>query len=181
MQWAPEAAPPAAGLSRGGAKGTRGYFDRLSDGLGRAWERLIRDPACGPYLVFDFVGGRLFRVTYNPPPLVPGGAGTVYVLDDGDAIKIGHTVKHVALRIASLQTGNPRVIRTVAIVAGASSAVEMHLHNEFAQWNLRGEWFDRETLRGLAVEAGGWEPLLRRHLPGGEWQITVFSDGAEPH
>jgi hypothetical protein len=54
-------------------------------------ERLLPHPECGPYLVDDFVGGRLIKVTYEPPPLVPGGAGTVYVLDDGDAIKIGHT------------------------------------------------------------------------------------------
>jgi hypothetical protein len=153
--------------------GTRAYYDRLSDALGRTWERLVREPECGPFLVYDFVGGRLIRVTYDPPPLTPGGAGTVYVLDDGDAIKIGHTVKQVALRIASLQTGNPRVIRTIATIAEASSEVESHLHNAFAEWNRRGEWFDRDKLHALAEAAGGWESLLHKHLEGDGWHITL--------
>jgi hypothetical protein len=174
LKWEPEAAPPAAGLSRGGDNGTRAYFDRLSDALGRTVERLLPHPECGPFLVYDFVGGRLIRVIYDPPPLIPGGPGTVYVLDDGDAIKIGHTEKQVAIRVASLQTGNPRVIRTIATIAGASSDVETHLHNEFAQWNRRGEWFDRDKLHGFAATAGGWELLLRRHLSAANWQITTW-------
>ena len=51
----------------------------------------------------------------------------MYVLDDGEAFKIGYTNGYVAARVADLQTGNQRLIRTVAEVGSASPAVEKHL------------------------------------------------------
>ncbi len=51
----------------------------------------------------------------------------MYVLSDGEAFKIGYTDGYVAARVADLQTGNQRLIRTVAEVDSASPAVEKHL------------------------------------------------------
>lgn len=68
-------------------------------------------------------------------------------------------------RVADLQTGNPRLIRTVAEVGSAGPDAEKHVQAEFDQWARRGEWFERAPLERLAADAGGWEELLRRRLP----------------
>lgn len=175
LGWKDGSAPPAAAASKGGVDGTMGFNDRLSDAMGHVAERLSRRPDRSPFIVHDFVGGRRFIVEYRPPPLEPGGPGTVYLLDDGDAFKIGFTNGYVAARVAALQTGNPRLIRTVAEVGSAGEGVEAHLHAEFGRWNRRGEWFERAPLEELAAEAGGWEELLRRRLPPpGDWDIIIY-------
>ena len=35
------------------------------------------------------------------------------------------------------------------------------LHRLFAEYRGSGEWFSWQPLVGKALEAGGWEPLLR--------------------
>jgi hypothetical protein len=173
LEWKDGAAPPAAAESKAGPV----YFDRLTDALGRVADRLPGNPGRSPFVVYDFVDGRRFTIEYQPPELEPGGPGTVYVLDDGHAFKIGHTNDYVAVRVKNMQTGNPRVIRTVAEVSSASPAVEKHLQGAFAQWNLRCEWFKRAPLKKLAADSGGWKELLRRQLPppppGGDWDIII--------
>lgn len=180
MSWDDGAAPPAAVLSKGGfqdpvqeAHGTLAYCDRLSDAFGLIAVRLPGNPERSPFVVHDFVGGRRFTITYSPPPLQPGGKGTVYILDDGHAFKIGITHGYVAARVAGLQTGNPRLINTVATVSPATQAVETHLHAVFGRWSLRGEWFERIPLLRLAEMEGGWQALLQGFLPQGSWDITV--------
>jgi hypothetical protein len=64
-------------------------------------------PHRAPFIVHDFVGGRRIIVDYQAPPLEPGGSGIVYVLDDGDAFKIGYTSGYLAARVAGLQTRMP--------------------------------------------------------------------------
>jgi hypothetical protein len=176
LRWKNGAAPPVVVESKGGIGGTHGHNNRLTHALGLVAERLPGRPDRSPFIVHDFVGGRLITVKYVSPSVESGGPGTVYVLDDDHAFKIGYTKGPVAARVADLQTGNPRVIRTVAEVGSASVAVEDHLQAEFGQWNLRGEWFEREPLKQLAADAGGWEALLRQRLPpppSGDWKIVV--------
>ena len=175
-QWKNGAAPPTAVESGGGFGGRYITFDRLTNALGILARRLPGRPDRSPFIVHDLVGGRRITVDYQPPPLEPGGAGTVYVVSDGDAFKIGYTNGYVAARVADLQTGDPRLILTVAEVRSASPAVEGHLQAEFGEWNMRGEWFERAPLQELAADAGGWEELLRRRLPPppGDWDITVY-------
>lgn len=96
-------------------------------------DRLPDSPERSPFIVHDLVGGRRITVQHQAPQSEPGGAGTVYVLDDGDAFKIGHTGGLVERRVNDLQTGNPRVIQTVAQVRSARLDIEAHLQGEFGQ------------------------------------------------
>ena len=181
MTWEEGAAPPAAVLSKGGYQdagqepsGTLAYCDRLSDAFGLIARHLPGNPERSPFVVHDFVQGRRFTISYRPPPLQPGGEGTVYILDDGHAFKIGITHGHVAARVAGLQTGNPRLINPVVTVSPATQAVEAHLHAVFGRWSLRGEWFERRSLLDLAEAEGGWQALLYSSLPQGQWNISVL-------
>lgn len=167
----PGAAPPARAKSNGGASGK---YSRLSDALGYAVWTLPRNPQSNPFRVDDLVAGRLIVIDYSPPPPPPEGKGLVYIVEDGLGIKIGYTAGPAASRVADLQTGNPRLISVIATISGASDIVELHLHNEFAQWNVRGEWFDRSSVLALAREEGGWKELIQTRLPPGAWQIAVF-------
>ena len=112
-------------------------------------------------------------MTYTPEPLQPCGAGLVYGLDDGYAFKIGHTTGHVAAHVAALQTGNPRLIRTLATVRPATDAVEAHLHTQLGV-SLRGEWFLGAEIAAQVESTGGWESFLLGHLPEGNWTISVY-------
>ncbi|GAB3161656.1 hypothetical protein GCM10027059_12380 [Myceligenerans halotolerans] len=73
---------------------------------------------------------------------------TVYLLSDGDYLKIGHTTRDVERRVRELQTGSPREIRLIAVLPGASTDTERELHAQFAAYRVRanGEWFT--TRRG---------------------------------
>jgi hypothetical protein len=81
-------APPAAVQSKDG-HGTLGYLNRLSEAVGHVASRLPVDPSRSPMLIHDFIGGRLFRVTYSPPLPTATGFGTVYVLEDGSESRSG--------------------------------------------------------------------------------------------
>jgi hypothetical protein len=171
--WPDGAAPPAATRSKDGIGGTLAYFDRLSDALGDVARALPLQPDRSPFLVHDFVGGRLIRVVYTPAAPAPGGPGSVYLVTDGDGIKIGYTTLPVAQRIAALQTGNPRTIRTLVTIHGAGLDVEATLHRAFGKHQGIGEWFQWPPLLDLALDAGGWEALLRGLLGGGDWRVDV--------
>ncbi len=167
-------AAPAAVES---ARGTLAYHDRLTDALGSVAREAVSKPERCPFTVSDWVGGRTIAVTYTPPPLSPGGAGRVYVVTDGDGIKIGFTVKTVDSRIAGLRTGKPRSIRPLATVHNVVPAVEAALHTAFGEHHRTGEWFDFDALTSLAEQAGGWTGLLASLLDGDGWTIQVHSDG----
>ncbi len=176
-KWAAGSAPAAAALSKAGEGGTRAMFDRLSDALGLVAHELPRNPDRAPFHVYDFVGGQFIEVGFNPPPPLPTGQGTVYLLDDGAGVKIGYTGGSVASRVGSLQTGNPRRISVLAEVRPADEAVEAHLHRSFARYALIGEWFSRAGLLERAASAGGLKQMLAGCLPNGDWTIVVHTAG----
>lgn len=177
MHWPDGAAPPAYYQA---ARGASGYYSRLSEVLGYVADSLPRNPNSSPYVVHDFVGGRRIEVRYTPPAVGPGGDGLVYVLDDGVAFKFGHTTRPPALRINNLQTGNPRLIRTVATIAPASSDVEAHLHRKLEAWFIRGEWYERDPILAAVGVAGGWIPYLHSLLPAGAWDMTTHDTPDTP-
>jgi hypothetical protein len=161
-------------LSRDG-KGTLGYLDRLSEAAGNVALRLPVMPDRSPMLIYDFVAGRLFRVTYTPPVPTPVGLGTVYVLEDGFGIKVGYTIGPVAKRIGELQTGNPRRITVVAEIGSATIELEELLHSKLNEWNITGEWFARGPLVAQAASAGGFGNWLRALAGDHPWPIVVHS------
>lgn len=174
-KWTNGEAPPAAAQSRAGNRGTLSYMDRLSDAFGLVASWLPIKPERSPFVVNDFVNGRVFEISFTPAPLSPSGDGVVYLLDDGDAFKIGHTRSHVAARISGLQTGNPRVIRAVATIGPANESVESELHTRLGQWALRGEWFKRDGILAEVVRVGSWEQFLRETLDGANWDIHIYA------
>jgi hypothetical protein len=166
------AAPPAGVQSKDG-NGTLAYYNRLSEAVGYVAERLPVDPGRSPMLINDFVGGRLFRVTYTPPLPSATGLGTVYVLEDGSGIKIGYTGGPVAKRIGELQTGNSRRITIIAAMSNATADLEALIHSKLDEWNVTGEWFARDHLVAQAAAAGGFGPWLRRLAEDEDWPVTI--------
>lgn len=167
-------APPAAAMSKAGAAdGAGAQYGRLSDALAWSVAALPRNPGSRPFHVLDLLRGQRIIVDYKEV-IAPGGSGAVYIVEDGIGVKVGHTTGSVALRIAALQTGNPRLISAIALVMNADLSVESHLHQEFAAWAMQGEWFDRSQLLAAARETNGWGALIRSRLPAADWVITVF-------
>ena len=171
--FADNAAPPAAFRSRDG-DGVLGYSNRLSEAIGRVAERLPSKPERSPMLINDFVAGCLYRVTYEPPMPLPEGTGTVYVLDDGFGIKIGYTSGPVAKRIGELQTGNPRKIRTIAEVSGATLELESLILKALDKWNITGEWFARDPIFTAVAGVGDFQQWIAGLVNDEEWPITVY-------
>ena len=65
-------------------------------------------------------------------------AAFTYAIADGDGlIKIGIACD-VEARLAILQTGNARELRVVGVMDGNH---ENQLHERFASYRVRGEWF----------------------------------------
>jgi hypothetical protein len=171
--WPSGHAPPAAVQSKGGESGTLAYFDRFTDALAHLVEAVEKDPSRGPFLVHDWVSGRVLRVTYTPPPPVAGDEGLVYVVTDGHAAKIGWTSGTVGRRISALQTGNPRPIIPLATVIGASDAVERVFHEFFAEHHLSGEWFSLDEVNAAVRKAGGWVEFVHQVLGSTDWTVQV--------
>ena len=78
----------------------------------------------------------------NPAPQArdASGLGTVYIVTDGHAVKIGFTSKTVKERVAQLQTGNPRPITVLSAFSG-TIADEQRIHAALSENNVSGEWF----------------------------------------
>ena len=66
----------------------------------------------------------------------------VYLIDDGiNTVKIGYTNDPIARR-QQLQNSNYRKLTIAAVIKG-SREDEGRLHEEFAEYRLQGEWFQR--------------------------------------
>lgn len=75
-------------------------------------------------------------------------SGYVYIITDGEAVKIGMT-KDLPSRASSVQTGNPREIVVLQVIQTRyMSAVEDSLHYYYREHHIRGEWFDLLPLFG---------------------------------
>ena len=90
------------------------------------------------------------EILIKATPDLSDGRGYVYVLTDGDAIKIGVTNRPLEDRIHELQTGNPRKIRRILLSNPVYNykEVEAEVHAALAADRLRadGEWFNRACL-----------------------------------
>lgn len=173
--WSPGHAPPVVVYSKDGQAGTCAYFDRLSEALGLVANRLPKKPDRSPFLVEDLVLGRSIRISYDPPPPPAEGTGRIYLVTDGDAVKVGFTWNSVAGRIGALQTGNPRPLRALVTLHDVPPHFEDELHAAFEPHARIGEWFDWQPLVAQALAVGGWEPLVRSLLPRGRWKVEVHA------
>lgn len=99
---------------------------------------------------------------YRPWAAEAQGTGGVYFIQHGESgpIKIG-LAQDIAGRRLELQSGNPVELRTLGYidVEFFKFAVEKSLHEHFAPYRIRGEWFQpcQEILKlcGLEVFANG--------------------------
>ena len=67
--------------------------------------------------------------------------GTIYVLSDGTAVKIGFTMNNPRTRLESCQTGNPRKIELLTTTLGTIED-ESRVHRMLSAFRLCGEWFE---------------------------------------
>jgi hypothetical protein len=77
--------------------------------------------------------------------------GWVYVISDGNYVKIGKTENSVEDRIKQLQTGNPNEIKLIFKIycaKGLKAKLETEMHNLFTKKELhhRAEWFKLDIL-----------------------------------
>jgi fumarate reductase subunit D len=83
----------------------------------------------------------------------------VYVISDGNRVKIGKTTTDPQKRLSTLQTGNPRKLELLhQFECRNPDRLEKYLHKLFASKRERGEWFrleelDKKILAGLDPKA----------------------------
>ena len=75
-------------------------------------------------------------VTEAPVAYRHGGPMLTYLIQAGDAVKIGRA-RNVQSRLATLQTGSATTLHLL----GITTEPEEWLHTRFAEHRLRGEWF----------------------------------------
>lgn len=72
-----------------------------------------------------------------------GVQGYVYLITDGEYVKIGYSV-NPPKRVAELQTGNARVLSLLGTIKGTEQD-ERALHAKYAHLNVLQEWFELDS------------------------------------
>lgn len=99
---------------------------------------------------------------------VPENPGTVYFMQSSICTKIGYTKGDPMERLAAMQTGNPHYIVLAATIAG-SRQLERALHELFADYHYRGEWYEMPPrwaakVRRWLLDIGSDPELFTSHL-----------------
>ena len=91
-------------------------------------------------------------------------AESVYVLCDGEHVKIGRTRRRVVDRVAALQTGCARKIKPIVSVQIPLAAVEVEhwCHRKLAGHRANGEWFLCSKKDAVAALVAASAPYLGR-------------------
>lgn len=97
------------------------------------------------------------RIAADPDRLNRGTL--VYAITDGQAVKLGKSDGDPRVRLASLQTGNARVLQLVAYTSGLT---ERQVHRRYHRSRGRGEWF--AVSLSLVAELKTWDYLDERVL-----------------
>ncbi len=107
-----------------------------------AWEKEHVDGS-GRFATSDWPGWEKY-IGKRPEPRkdFTDPFGYVYLIKSGDNnYKIG-IAKNLTLRLAQLQTGNPDILQLIhSFPSSNANASEARLHNKYAQYRLRNEWF----------------------------------------
>jgi len=79
--------------------------------------------------------------------------GWVYVFRilESNVVKIGFTARNPEERLAEVQAGLPHPLEIATVIRG-SEKLERELHEEFARFRLRGEWFLAEDDLAIWLE-----------------------------
>lgn len=96
----------------------------------------------------------------RPPSWV--GLNVVYMVGtEGDPyIKVGYA-SELSSRMVNMQVGSPRKLIILAVFAGDLKA-EAALHRELQDHHVRGEWFEYEEAKALALRLGVSQSLRER-------------------
>lgn len=94
--------------------------------------------------------------------------GYVYFAKSGDAVKIGFSTNPKD-RLHSIQTGCAAPAKMVKLIRGTHST-ERQFHRRFAEYNLKGEWFDlrgrlAKYLENFTKPVEWPEPIVYRPTP----------------
>ena len=97
------------------------------------------------------IGGYKEQIPLAPPASIHKESGYVYIITDGEAVKIGQT-KNLKSRISSIQTGNPRQIKVLqTIKVQDMDSVEQSIHYHYRDYHKRDEWFDLLPVFGVSA------------------------------
>lgn len=86
------------------------------------------------------VHGLMVKPEYSWEFTIREEMGNVYLITDGTYIKIGYSLNPVG-RMKQIQTGNPHELTMVAYFPG-DQTLEKHLHEQYSDKRIIGEWFD---------------------------------------
>lgn len=152
-----------AGDWKGPARGTAlkaayDYCERVNTGQAAPPKRLAR--AAAARVARDPIEDNEVKAAYgvirDHNAQLRGRQGFVYLISDGEYVKVGYSVKPEA-RVGELQTGNARELRLLASMPGTVED-ERALHLRFLDDNLLLEWFRPSPALlsefGLAWRAG---------------------------
>ena len=71
--------------------------------------------------------------------------GNIYLVTDGENVKIGATTYNIEKRLIELQTGNAKKLTVIGFYEVQNKlSTEKHLHNLFSEKNVLNEWFKLE-------------------------------------
>lgn len=91
------------------------------------------------------------RVTKPDPPSLPDA---IYVIECDGHVKIGITAGSVKKRMKVLSTAHHRELKLLATIENVPGELESRLHQRFAEYRVRGEWFKLEGELKAWIEGG---------------------------
>lgn len=120
---------PGIGLEMHLSRGCPGVRD-IADELWQKWEVAPAEARAEAEAAAELAG------------LPPGDVGFIYLISDGEALKIGLTRTAPAARLTQLQTAHSRPLSLVAAFKSEQvKTAESYLHEKFRAHRIRREWF----------------------------------------
>ena len=80
----------------------------------------------------------------------------VYVISDGEYIKIGKSSGNPAGRLSALQTGNARTLKLLMIISNPQyngTIIEQRIHNYYKRQQIKNEWFSIDVLDDMILNS----------------------------
>jgi hypothetical protein len=84
--------------------------------------------------------------------LASSGQRLVYFVECRNFVKIGFTTRDVRERMREFETGNPEKFKLIGTIAVAAGVDDRYLHQRFAMFRHRKEWFRKTPELMRAIE-----------------------------